>query len=175
VIYMVEHTFSRPDMEADWHAWYSGNVQVLLGVPGIHTAQRFRVPDTQPPRYMAMYTVDAPGVFETEAYKKAGGGGTNSARFRPAYQVWIRNIFDGIATAPAVPMGSRLLVVDAPAPDRPLAGVELAWGKSAGLHATTAFRGLGVADVSMAQRVGGAADITVYEPMTPQHGKSTAG
>jgi len=174
VIYMVEHTFSRPDMEADWHAWYAGNVVVLLGVPGIHTAQRFRVPDTSPPRFMAMYTVDSPAVFESEAYRNAGGGGTNSARFRPAYQVWIRNIFDGVAQAPAVPMGARLLALDAPSPDRTLPGAALAWGRSAGLHATTPWRGLAVADAQAAGGLAGTAGLTVYEPMTPQHGKPAA-
>ena len=60
-IYMVEHLFSRPDWEAQWNAWYEGNLKVLLGVPGFLTGQRFRSAGSAP-RYMAMYTVDSPDV-----------------------------------------------------------------------------------------------------------------
>jgi len=172
MIYMVEHTFARPDWEADWHAWYQGNVRVLLSVPGIHTAQRFRVPDTTPPRFMALYTVDSGEVFESTAYKNAGGGGTNSQRFRPAYQVWVRNLFEEISQAPEVPMSGCLVVYDREAPDASLAGVAFAWGRSVGLHRTTPWRGLGVTTPEHAARIAGCAGVTVYAPMTVQHGKN---
>ena len=58
-IYMVEHLFARPEWEAEWNAWYEGNLKVLLGVPGFRTGQRFRSAGVEP-RYMAMYTVDSP-------------------------------------------------------------------------------------------------------------------
>ena len=76
-IYMVEHLFARPEWEAEWNAWYEGNLKVLLGVPGFRTGQRFRSAGVEP-RYMAMYTVDSPAVFDSAVYKAAGGGGTNS-------------------------------------------------------------------------------------------------
>jgi len=169
VIYIVEHTFSRPDLEADWNAWYAGNLKVLLGVPGIESAQRFRVNGVTPPRFMAMYTLTSPDVFESEAYRNAGGGGSNSLRFRPAYQVWIRNVFDGLDEAPAVETGSCLIVCDAPEPNVELPGVTLAWMRSVGLHRTTPCRGLGVADRTRASGLAGRPDVVVYEPSTPRY------
>jgi len=166
MIYMVEHTFSMPELEADWNAWYAGNLGVLLAVPGIASAQRFRVPDSAPPRYMAMYTLAGPEVFESEAYLKAGGGGANSVRFRPAYQVWVRNLFDGIAEAPAVADDQCLVCVDAATPIE-VSGASLAWGRAIALHQTTPLRGLGVVPRSTALALTGRPGITIYEPHGP--------
>ena len=164
MIYMVEHTFSAPELEDDWHRWYAGNLRVLLGVPGIESAQRFRVPGTKPPRYMAMYTVAGPEVFESEAYRSAGGGGANSVRFRPAYQVWLRNVFDGIDVAPDVPADASLVTVDAERAHDALPGIALAWGRSVALHRTTPFRGLAVVPRTQARELASRPGLTVYEP-----------
>jgi hypothetical protein len=141
-IYMVEHQFSRPDWEVEWNAWYEGNLKVILGVPGFRTGQRFRSTSAAP-RYMAMYTVDSPAVFESAAYKAAGGGGTNSQRFREAYQVWIRNLFDAAQAIPHIGPKEYLLVEDTSDGSAPLkAGVQRM--TCVGLHKTTAFRCLSV-------------------------------
>jgi len=167
MIYMVEHTFGLPDLEADWNAWYSGNLRVLLGVPGIDSAQRFRVPDATPPRYMAMYTLAGPEVFESKAYLEAGGGGANSVRFRPAYTVWVRNLFDGIAAAPAVAEDQCLVCVDVAAPIE-IPGVTLVWGRAIALHKTTPLRGLGVVSHSAAHQLAGRPGMTIYAPHGPR-------
>jgi hypothetical protein len=164
MIYMVEHTFSMPQLEDEWNAWYAGNLQVLLSVPGIESAQRFRIPNTEPPRYMAMYTVAGPEVFDTEAYRSAGGGGANSVRFRPAYQVWIRNIFAGIDVAPDVKAGERLISIDADRALDDLPGVALEWGRSVALHRTTPLRGLAVVPAATARNLLTRPGLTVYEP-----------
>jgi len=168
VIYMVEHTFALPELEAEWNAWYGGNLQVLLSVPGIGSAQRFRVAETSPPRYMAMYTVAGPEVFESDAYRNAGGGGANSMRFRPAYRVWVRNLFAGIETAPEVQPAQRLLALDAPDGPRTLAGITLAWGQAIALHRTTPWRGLAVVSAQTARAVTAQAGLTVYAPHGPR-------
>lgn len=170
MIYMVEHVFALPELENEWNAWYAVNVSVLLSVPGFRSAQRFKVPAALPSRYMAMYTIDSASVLESKAYKDAGGGGTNSQRFRPAYQVWIRNLFDGLERAPAVPVTNFLAVLDSTAPDCTLPGQALPWLKSVGLHKTTPYRGLAIVtknDLGKIQRVPG---MIVYQPLTPQHG-----
>jgi hypothetical protein len=141
-IYMVEHLFSRPEWETEWNAWYEGNLKVLLGVPGFRTGQRFRSAGAAP-RYMAMYTVDSPAVFNSAAYKTAGGGGTNSQRFREAYQVWIRNLFDTDQAIPNVGPGEYLLVEDTDDGHAALKpGVQRM--VCSGLHKTTEFRCLSV-------------------------------
>ena len=141
-IYMVEHLFSRPDWEAEWNAWYKDNLKVLLGVSGFRTGQRFKAADGVP-RYMAMYTVDSPAVFESTAYKAAGGGGSNSQRFREAYKIWIRNLFDTMQAIPNVGADEYLLVEDAADESAALKpGVQRM--RCVGLHQTTAFRSLSV-------------------------------
>lgn len=168
---MVQHAFSRPEWEDEWNAWYAGNLKVLLGVRGFRTGQRFKAIDGDPPRYMAVYTVDSPDVFESRIYKDAGGGGTNSQRFRPAYEVWTRNLFEGIAAAPEVREGEYLVCVDSAQPDVELSGVDLTWLPSTGFHKTTPFRALGVvADERTVQRLRGVDGVTVYKPVSVQQG-----
>lgn len=163
MIYMVEHTFCLPELEDEWNAWYFGNLGVLLAVPGFHSAQRFRVPQSQPPRYMAMYTVDGPETFTSEIYVKAGGNGANSVRFRPAYQVWIRNLFAGVDPAPDVPAGHCLVTLDAAAPrsDPP---APMSWAQSVDFHKTTPYRGFAVVAAAAAEPWRGLAGATVYDP-----------
>lgn len=170
VIYMVEHTFALPEMEDEWNAWYAGNLKVLLGVPGFRTGQRFRAVEASPARYMAMYTLERADVLESEAYKKAGGGGTASRRFRVAYAVWIRNLFEGPPQAPDVPEGRYLAVLDGERPDRGLEGHELTWLKSVGLHMSTPYRALAVVTESDLPRIRHAPGGVVYRPITRQHG-----
>ena len=169
-IYMVQHAFSRPEWEDEWNAWYGGNLKVLLGVQGFRTGQRFKALEGSPPRYMAVYTVDSPDVFESKVYKDAGGGGANSQRFRPAYEVWIRNLFEGMAAAPDVRDGEYLVCVDSAEPDVELAGVRLDWMHSTGFHKTTPYRALAVVSKDEAERLRGMSGVTVYKPITAQQG-----
>jgi hypothetical protein len=163
-IYMVEHLFARPDWEAEWNAWYENNLKVLLAVPGFHTGQRFKSSGGEP-RYMAMYTVD-PGVFETDVYKKSGGGGTASQRFRDAYQIWIRNLFDTGQAIPNVAADEYLLVENTRDGNAPVAaGVQRM--RCVGLHKTTPYRCLSVLRAPPATLP---ADAICYRAITAQQG-----
>ncbi len=169
MIYMVEHTFDAPQLEGDWNTWYAGNLRVLLAVPGIESAQRFRVPDTAPPRYMAMYTIAGPEVFESEAYRNAGGGGANSLRFRPAYRTWVRNLFANIDAAPEVATGQVLLALDTTEVGDAPPGVNWQWGRAIALHRTTPLRALAVVAQDRATPQLRARDgLTVYAPHGPR-------
>src|SRR5688500_9822666 len=117
MIYMGDHVYADPATEPAWHEWYAGYLRKLVAVPGIHTAQRFNAIGVTPSRYLAMYSIDSAAVYESEAYRNMGGGGSQSARFHPAYQLWTRNLFVGAARAPAVREGQRVLVWDRTAPD----------------------------------------------------------
>lgn len=172
MIYMVEHTFALPELEDEWNAWYTANLNVLLSVPGFRSGQRFKMADATPSRYMAMYTLDSGAVLESAAYKNAGGGGTSSQRFRPAYQVWIRNLFDGLLCAPQVPVTSFLALVDSERPDRVLPGQAFVWLKSVGLHMTTPYRGLAIVNGGNLAQVRALPGVVVYRPLTPQHGSA---
>lgn len=169
-IYMVQHVFSRPDWEDEWNAWYAGNLKVLMSVPGFRTGQRFKAVEGVPPRYMAMYTVDSADVFETQVYKDSGGGGTASERFRPAYQVWIRNLFEELAVAPAVQAGECLVMLDADSSNAQLPGVSLAMMRCTGFHKTTSWRGLGSVDEAREQTLPKMDRLILYRPITSQLG-----
>ena len=169
-VYMVQHAFSRPDWEQEWNAWYAGNLKVLMSVPGFRTGQRFKALDGTPPRYMAVYTVDSPAVFESRRYADAGGGGTNSQRFRPAYQVWIRNLFEGIDAVPAIHDDEYLVCADRGAPDLDAPGVELTWLEATGFHKSTPYRGIGVVNLNLVESLRTLSDVIVYRPLTAQQG-----
>ncbi len=165
-IYMVEQLFARADWEQEWSDWYNGNLNVLLSVPGFRSAQRFRNAG-ESPRYLAIYTIDSPAVFQTQTYIDAGGNGANSVRYRPAYQMWKRNLFDDGMPATNVDTSNYLLVedvADASAPLRPGARRM----PCTGMHQTTAFRDLMV----LAEPLGTLPENAVcYRPLTPMLGQ----
>jgi hypothetical protein len=168
MIYMVEHVFSLPELEREWNEWYTAQIRIMLGVPGIRSAQRFRsLAGASPPRYMAMYNFDSPAVFDSAPYKQIGGGGTWSERFRPAYQVWVRNLFDAPGPAPAIGDGQGILVRDAGSPDGGgLAGGKSLWLEAVALHKTTPYRELTVLDAETASRLAGEGRGVAYQPTT---------
>ncbi len=164
MIYMVEHTYSMPETEAEWNAFHIEYGHVLIKVPGFLSAQRFKVPDAKPSRYLAMYTIRSADVFDSEAYKSVGGGGTRSTRFRPAYKLWIRNLFDA-PRAPLVLEHQRLLVQDRQQPLWEGMSGSALWLKSSGLQMTTPYRALTVIDSS---QVVPPEDGVVYQPISTQ-------
>src|SRR3954467_8843142 len=147
MIYMVDHVYADPATEQAWHEWYAGYLQKLISVPGIHTAQRFKAIGCTPPRYLAMYSIESEAVYSSAAYKNMGGGGSQSARFHPAYRLWTRNLFDGASRAPAVEDGQRVLVFDRQERKRngPLES-HATWLEAVGLHMTTKYRAFVVLD-----------------------------
>lgn len=171
MIYMVDHVFADPAQEPAWHAWYAGYLQKLLSVPGIHSAQRFKAVNHAPSRFLAMYSLDSADVYTSEGYKKIGGGGSQSAKFHPCYQLWTRNLFEGAERAPAVREGQRVVAFDRAARDNNGAlESRTLWLKSVGLHMTTAWRGLIVLDANEAAPP--MASGFVYELFTPVLQKS---
>jgi len=167
MIYMVDHVYTDPATEQAWHDWYAAYLRKLVSVPGIHTAQRFKAIGCTPSRYLAMYSIDSEDVYTSEPYKNMGGGGSQSVRFHPAYQLWTRNLFDGALRAPVVQNAQRVLVFDRDERGRngPLAS-RAVWLEAVGLHMSTKYRAFVVLDADEAVK---AADVTgsyLYEPFT---------
>lgn len=167
---MVEHVFSLPELEREWNDTYTAQIRTMLALPGFHTGQRFKaMGDGVPPRYIALYEVDSPAVFESAPYKKIGGGGTWSTRFRPAYQVWIRNLFESQASVPPVREDQALLVFDAAQPGSfPPVSQKPLWLKSVGLHKTTPYRALAVLSAADAKAACAGGQGICYQPVTSQ-------
>ncbi len=149
MIYMVDHIFDDASLEPGWHEHYASYLLKLLAVPGLTTAQRFKALDHTPPRFLAMYSVDSPGIYESPAYKAMGGGGSQSARFHAAYKMWTRNLLDGVEFAPEVKRNQFVLTVDSELPDPALDLAfpgKVLWLSSVGLHQTTPYRALVILD-----------------------------
>src|SRR3990170_2763834 len=74
-LYVVRCELIAPEVETAWNAWYDDtHVPAMLSVPGIHSVTRFaeRVPA---PRYLALYEIDSPDVFQHPRYLEARGWG----------------------------------------------------------------------------------------------------
>jgi|RhiMethySRZTD1v2_1073278.scaffolds.fasta_scaffold177470_2 hypothetical protein len=167
MIYVVDHVFKDPAIEPAWHEWYAGYLQRLLSVPGIHSAQRFKAIGHSPSRYLAMYSIDSEDVYSSAAYTGIGGGGSQSARFHFAYELWTRNLFAGLDRAPPVAAGKRLLAWDRSEPAEPGAlGARATWLRSVGLHMTTPYRAIAILDPAEAEALPRPSGSILYEPFT---------
>ena len=168
MIYMVDHVYTDPATEGAWHEWYAGYLQKLVSVPGIHTAQRFRALGCTPSRYLAMYSIDSAEVYTSAEYNNMGGGGSQSARFHYAYQLWTRNLFDGALRAPVIQDGQRVVVFDRNerGGNGPLES-RATWLEGVGLHMTTKYRACVVLDTEEAARAPSILGCHLYEPFTP--------
>jgi hypothetical protein len=166
---MVDHIFSDAAMEPAWHEHYAGYLLKLLGVPGLTTAQRFKAVDASPPRFLAMYSVSSPAIYDSPEYKAMGGGGSQSARFHGAYQMWTRNLCEGAEFAPEVKPDELVFTLDCDAPDEELSGLfpgKLVWLHSVGLHITTQYRALVILDRESAAKARSVGRGFIYAPFT---------
>ncbi|MBI4190436.1 MAG: hypothetical protein HY525_07845 [Betaproteobacteria bacterium] len=186
MILMIDHIYTDPATEQAWHDWYAGYQHRLLSsVPSFHSAQRFKAIGQKPSRYLSMYTIESVDFITSQGYKGMGGGGSQSARFHPAYALWTRNLFEGAERAPEIGKGQRLFVIDSPTPDKTFPrGVEPLWLRSPGPQKsiiewqrqgaingvnpeTTPYRAVIVLDAETAQNVMANSGGYVYEPFTP--------
>ena len=168
MIYMVDHVFADPATEPAWHEWYAGYLQKLVSVPGIHTAQRLKAIGHAPSRYLAMYSIDSADVYTSDGYKAIGGGGSQSKRFQPAYQLWTRNLLAGASRAPVVGNGQRILVWDRAERDgQGSLDSRATWLEAVGLHMTTKYRAFVVFDAGEAPTAASVPGSFLYEPFTP--------
>jgi hypothetical protein len=92
-VYAVRCNFVRADLEARWHAWYSGaKLSEMVTHPLFLSGQRYRAVglDTEI-RYLALWVVESPAAFETPEYRASWG----FAEWRPHIADWSRNLFEG--------------------------------------------------------------------------------
>lgn len=155
--------------EADWDAWYIEHLRIMVTVPGIDSAQRFRTDSPGHPPSLAMYTIDSAAVFTDAYYQSVRGMGPWAALI--ARQHYKRNLFDGLRSAPAIARGSVLLIEDRTDPDPSEVFNDRTWLRCVGLDQTTAFRALGVASDGDSARWAGPG-IAEYRPVTDCYSKA---
>jgi hypothetical protein len=165
MIFTSESGLTDPGRRDEWDAWYLGHLAVMVAVPGISSAQRFRALSDGVPPSLAMYGVSSPAVFEDEIYRRTHGMGPFLAVVDE--RLHCRNLFDGLDAAPDVPMAAFLLVADRDAPGSRQDG--LIWLQAVGLDRSVPWRGVAVfptvaAGRAAVARLGGPG--ALYAPMT---------
>ena len=173
MIFTSESGLTDPARIPEWDEWYLGHLAAMIGVPGVLSAQRFRLVAGEAPPSLAMYTVASPAVFDSEVYLRTRGMGP----FIPVVDRSLhrRNLFAGLDAAPEVAGDAVLAVFDRASPG-PAEGV--VWLEAAGIDRSTAYRGLAVLpDLAAAQRLAAAAGgpAALYRPATKRFVPSGGG
>ncbi|KIZ40996.1 MULTISPECIES: hypothetical protein [Rhodopseudomonas] len=115
MIYTVECSFADLGSETEWNDFYSlDKLRALISVSGFHTSQRFKALRGGCPAYLAVHSVDGLDILTGAEYRHKGGG--NFARWQQHMTDWHRNLYDGIACAPAFGDG-EYLALSATGPD----------------------------------------------------------
>jgi hypothetical protein len=91
-IYAVRSNFTRPDLEEQWHTWYSGpKLAEMVSHPHFLSGQRYEaVGLDRSVRYLALWVVDSPDAFTSPEYRASWGW----AEWKPYIVDWSRNLYD---------------------------------------------------------------------------------
>jgi len=74
----------EPDKEALFNDLYDKeHIPVLLQVPGVLSAARYKTSTEGVPKYVAIYALDSPDVPRSEAFRKAADSGEWPHKVRP--------------------------------------------------------------------------------------------
>jgi hypothetical protein len=178
-LYIVRCRFTRPDLEASWNDWYSGEKTAqLLAKPMFRAVQRFRRSAGAGRDYLALWQVASPAAFGTPEYKADWG----FAQWHPYITDWSRDLFD--AADPdertlAVPLDGALGVIAfdgladgaAAAARAAFEDTEILWCPCVGLDRHTPAIGLrrfdeaAAAQATLARRAAAGVQAGVYRPL----------
>ena len=163
MIFMSQSGLTDLSRETEWDAWYVEHLRIMMTVPGISSAQRFK---TASPGYspsLAMYTIASAAVFQDSYYQRVRGMGDWLPLIQKEH--YHRNLFEGLDQAPVVASDCVLIVADR---DRPvdLPGVALIWLKCAGIDRSTPYRGIAVVRSDGAGADAARGNFAVYRPVT---------
>ena len=160
MIFMSQRGLTDPARASDWDAWYIGHLRIMLTVPGIYSAQRFKTDSAGYPPSLALYGIAGPEVFDDPYYRSVRGMGEWLALIDRRY--YQRNLFSGLERAPATASGEVLLVADREREDAALTDLGLTWIACAGIDRSTAMRGIAVTAQTPPARHG----LAIYRPVT---------
>lgn len=160
MIFMSQSGLADPARVAEWDAWYIEHLRIMLTVPGIYSAQRFKTDSAGYSPSLAMYSIAGPEVFDDPYYRSVRGMGEWLPLIdRRFYQ---RNLFSGLERAPAVRSGALLLVADREREDAALGDLGLTWLICVGIDRSTRLRGIAV----VAEQPAARASLAVYRAVT---------
>jgi len=163
MIFMSQSGLIDPGREQEWDAWYVEHLRIMMTVPGISSAQRFKTEGQGYSPSLAMYTIASAAVFQDPYYQSVRGMGDWLPLIQK--QHYRRNLFDGLDQAPDVAKDCVLIVADRDSPaDVP--GVALTWLKCAGIDYSTPYRGIAVVKGDGAGTGAARDSVAVYRPVT---------
>lgn len=165
MIFMSQSGLTDAARASAWDAWYVEHLNIMVSVPGISSAQRFKALTSGCSPSLAMYSIASPNVFHDPYYLSVRGMGAWRELIDQRY--YQRNLFDGLERAPEVGGDELLLVADRDAPAPNLGGVEWTWLECVGIDRSTPCRGIAV--VSAQAVPTDAAGVAVYAPATACH------
>ena len=182
-LYAVRCNFARPDLEAEWNAWYSGAKLVeMLCKPHFLAVQRFAAVGLDQRRtYLALWCVASPDAFTSAEYRSDWG----FFEWTPHIRDWSRDLYRAPVAAddPVFAIGSADALyfgafdfMDAAAARTALTRVRaqrpgVLWLEIAGLDRHAPI--LGVKKLSRSEPITPLADAaglveTVFAPITPR-------
>jgi len=165
MIFMSQSGLTDASREDDWGRWYVEHLKIMVSVPGIASAQRFKTSSPGHPPSLAIYSVASADVFQDPYYLSVRGMGEWLPLIARAH--YRRNLFDGLERAPEVSGERVLLLADRSAPETRLAGLEWTWLECVGIDRSTPYRGLAVIEEAKTRALDRADDIAIYAPATP--------
>lgn len=167
MIFMSQSGITEPGRERDWDQWYVDHLDIMVSVPGISSAQRFKTSTPGHSPSLAMYSVASANVFQDPYYLGVRGMGEWLELIdRQHYR---RNLFEGLDRAPEVPEADVLLVADRPAPEDDPGGVHWTWLRCVGIDRSTPYRGIALVDAARARSLEAAQSIALYRPASVCH------
>jgi len=163
MIFMSQSGLTDLSRETEWDAWYVEHLRIMMTVPGISSAQRFKTASPGSSPSLAMYTIASAAVFQDPYYQRVRGMGDWLPLIQKEH--YHRNLFEGLDQAPVVANDCVLIVADR---DRPadVPGAALTWLKCAGIDRSTPYRGLAVVKSDAAGAAAARGDIALYRPVT---------
>jgi hypothetical protein len=91
-VYIVRCDFADPGKEQAWNEWYSGpKIAQMLRKPHFRSCQRFRRTGGSGRNYLALWVLDSPDAFKTQAYTSDWG----FFDWERYITNWSRDLFDG--------------------------------------------------------------------------------
>jgi hypothetical protein len=162
MIFISQSGLKDNTLAGEWERWYLEHLRIMVTVPGIASAQRFKTDMPAFPPSLAIYSVASPDVFSDPYYLSVRGMGKWLALIDR--QFYKRNLFDGLEHAPVVADGACLLVADRARAEGALSNIEFTWLKSVALDRSTPYRGLAVAQRLPAFDT----TVAVSRPVTPR-------
>jgi hypothetical protein len=179
-LYIVRCDFVRPEIEASWNDWYSGEkVRQMLAKPMFRAVQRFRLAAGMGRSYLALWQLVSADALATPEYKADWG----FSEWRPHIANWSRDLFDAGAlnAGLAVPMRGALQVISFDGMDLQQANAarealadeaRAMWFRSVGLDRHTPLIGLteladtAVAQPSSARPTPAGVQVGIYRPIS---------